>query len=113
MNLVNKALRTAFNQCKSATEQFATGGQVPGPGQMTKTWWGALYLVVIPYIVFDVDTHRVTLHTDGQLLDTTESNLFGTVGEVLRGIRCRSSRTLVCMNSLQVCRVELRLSAAV
>jgi hypothetical protein len=40
------------------------------PGQTTKTWWGALSIAVIPYVVFDVDTNRVTLDSMS-LIDTS------------------------------------------
>ena len=84
INLVNKALRLAFDQCKSLIEQHVIngGGTVSGP---VKTWWGYMSLAVIPYIVFDVDTNRVTFHADEQLFDMTESHLFGSVAEGFSG----------------------------
>ena len=84
INLVNKALRLAFDQCKSLIEQHVIngGGTVSGP---IKTWWGYMSLAVVPYLVFDVDTNRVTLHADEQLFDMTESHLFGSVAEGVAG----------------------------
>ena len=81
INLVNKALRLAFNQCKSLIEQHVPT-TTPGP---IKTWWGYMSLAVVPYIVFDVDTNRVTFHADEKLFDMTESHLFGSVAEGATG----------------------------
>ena len=42
-------------------------------------------LAVVPYIVFDVETNRVTLHADELLFDMTESHLFGSTAEGYAG----------------------------
>ena len=72
INLVNKALASAFGQCRNAIYAYMGG---------TKDWWGGLGKAVVPYLVFDVDTNRVTLHADEKLFDMTESHLLGSVAE--------------------------------
>lgn len=72
INLVNKAFASAFNQCRDAIYAYMGG---------PKDWWGGLFKAVVPYLVFDVDTNRVTLHADEKLFDMTESHLFGSVAE--------------------------------
>jgi hypothetical protein len=72
INLVNKALASAFNQCKNAIS-LHSGNQ--------KDFWTTLGRAVVPYFAFDVGTNRVTLHADEKLFDMSESHLFGSVAE--------------------------------
>ena len=48
INLVNKALRSAFNQCRILIEQAANPTNLPGP---IKTVWGYMDAIVIPYMI--------------------------------------------------------------
>ena len=77
VNLVNKALAAAYKQCTDAILAYSGGTQTGD------SWWGhdTLKKAVAPYMVFDVDTNRVTLHADTELFDMTQSHLFGSVVE--------------------------------